>query len=115
MFPGVKENLDPVIAAPAIMAARALGGSVSDHLGICLRKEFTMDACGVVSPALPFAPAMIPAVTIPATIPAARANVHPTSGEGNQWKVPGNVLKRSEEHTSELQSRQYLVCRLLLV
>src|SRR3712207_8060347 len=23
-------------------------------------------------------------------------------------------LKRSEEHTSELQSRQYLVCRLLL-
>src|SRR5947209_19460564 len=26
----------------------------------------------------------------------------------NQWRV------RSEEHTSELQSRQYLVCRLLL-
>src|SRR3712207_8034283 len=26
---------------------------------------------------------------------------------------PGN-LGRSEEHTSELQSRQYLVCRLLL-
>src|SRR3712207_7544799 len=24
------------------------------------------------------------------------------------------VFKRSEEHTSELQSRQYLVCRLLL-
>src|SRR3712207_8210352 len=24
------------------------------------------------------------------------------------------VVKRSEEHTSELQSRQYLVCRLLL-
>src|SRR3712207_8525800 len=24
------------------------------------------------------------------------------------------VLRRSEEHTSELQSRQYLVCRLLL-
>src|SRR5438445_2087744 len=30
--------------------------------------------------------------------------------------VPGTVQKeiRSEEHTSELQSRQYLVCRLLL-
>src|SRR3712207_7247306 len=27
---------------------------------------------------------------------------------------PGYVLVRSEEHTSELQSRQYLVCRLLL-
>src|SRR3712207_8887745 len=25
-----------------------------------------------------------------------------------------NTLLRSEEHTSELQSRQYLVCRLLL-
>src|SRR3712207_7191412 len=27
---------------------------------------------------------------------------------------PGNSVSRSEEHTSELQSRQYLVCRLLL-
>src|SRR5258707_3417982 len=26
----------------------------------------------------------------------------------------GGLLERSEEHTSELQSRQYLVCRLLL-
>src|SRR3712207_7367429 len=33
-------------------------------------------------------------------------------------RLPGGVhrgaLGRSEEHTSELQSRQYLVCRLLL-
>ena len=29
-------------------------------------------------------------------------------------KVPFKVKGRSEEHTSELQSRQYLVCRLLL-
>src|SRR3712207_8556011 len=28
--------------------------------------------------------------------------------------VRGRGLARSEEHTSELQSRQYLVCRLLL-
>src|SRR3712207_7554675 len=36
--------------------------------------------------------------------------------QGHQWKsVCGPmVLARSEEHTSELQSRQYLVCRLLL-
>src|SRR3712207_7619981 len=27
---------------------------------------------------------------------------------------PGPLDERSEEHTSELQSRQYLVCRLLL-
>src|SRR5947209_11321039 len=31
------------------------------------------------------------------------------------WRADGTeVYKRSEEHTSELQSRQYLVCRLLL-
>src|SRR3712207_8497951 len=29
-------------------------------------------------------------------------------------REPGSVPGRSEEHTSELQSRQYLVCRLLL-
>src|SRR5690606_41752821 len=28
--------------------------------------------------------------------------------------VVGKILKRSEEHTSELQSRENLVCRLLL-
>src|SRR5258707_6561246 len=28
--------------------------------------------------------------------------------------VPSSAMERSEEHTSELQSRQYLVCRLLL-
>src|SRR3712207_7103345 len=38
--------------------------------------------------------------------------------EGDQFKyeelMASGVLLRSEEHTSELQSRQYLVCRLLL-
>src|SRR2546425_5173046 len=29
-------------------------------------------------------------------------------------KAPGSTQKRSEEHTSELQSLAYLVCRLLL-
>src|SRR3712207_2504412 len=29
-------------------------------------------------------------------------------------KTIGRLVHRSEEHTSELQSRQYLVCRLLL-
>src|SRR3712207_7497935 len=31
-----------------------------------------------------------------------------------QFRVDRESLRRSEEHTSELQSRQYLVCRLLL-
>src|SRR3712207_7390828 len=39
-----------------------------------------------------------------------RAEVHASEG-GTQNPAPG---ARSEEHTSELQSRQYLVCRLLL-
>src|SRR5947209_14213094 len=30
------------------------------------------------------------------------------------WTQSRNGTDRSEEHTSELQSRQYLVCRLLL-
>src|SRR3712207_8931018 len=33
-----------------------------------------------------------------------------TTGDGTE----DNEIVRSEEHTSELQSRQYLVCRLLL-
>src|SRR3712207_8276438 len=32
----------------------------------------------------------------------------------HQVRVAHDVRVRSEEHTSELQSRQYLVCRLLL-
>src|SRR3712207_7803157 len=35
------------------------------------------------------------------------------SGEGSCGSGPPPA-RRSEEHTSELQSRQYLVCRLLL-
>src|SRR3712207_7835338 len=35
-------------------------------------------------------------------------------GVETAW-VRAHRLTRSEEHTSELQSRQYLVCRLLLV
>src|SRR3712207_8776891 len=37
-----------------------------------------------------------------------------TIGGDQQHGVPGTEPVRSEEHTSELQSRQYLVCRLLL-
>src|SRR3712207_7787817 len=38
----------------------------------------------------------------------------PTPGGGTQPAPVGGKECRSEEHTSELQSRQYLVCRLLL-
>src|SRR3712207_8616124 len=42
---------------------------------------------------------------------------HLEAGEGHLEDGPvllGDARERSEEHTSELQSRQYLVCRLLL-
>src|SRR3712207_6858240 len=58
------------------------------------------------------------------------SSVEPTRGWASTWwRVPGRrrarkppsgslfrtaSASRSEEHTSELQSRQYLVCRLLL-
>src|SRR3712207_7313928 len=45
----------------------------------------------------------------------ARARPEPLAGRGVQTRMtvaPHDL--RSEEHTSELQSRQYLVCRLLL-
>src|SRR3712207_7094846 len=49
-----------------------------------------------------------------------------TASSPSMWRTPttglpessccnsGSAATRSEEHTSELQSRQYLVCRLLL-
>src|SRR3712207_8477353 len=45
-----------------------------------------------------------------------RARPRDQVGVGRRRQVPGAVdaALRSEEHTSELQSRQYLVCRLLL-
>src|SRR3712207_7349046 len=50
-----------------------------------------------------------------------RRSPRPPPGRGRRLRprreVPGGERRcpsRSEEHTSELQSRQYLVCRLLL-
>src|SRR3712207_8599195 len=45
------------------------------------------------------------------------AAIAPVCGGGNPYKadrIKDVPAWRSEEHTSELQSRQYLVCRLLL-
>src|SRR5438445_6449992 len=50
--------------------------------------------------------------TGPEPAPPARWQVHP--GRRSPPSTRGDRGLRSEEHTSELQSRQYLVCRLLL-
>src|SRR3712207_9282697 len=44
--------------------------------------------------------------------PRKTSQVNPVIGQAMWMSQSGN--SRSEEHTSELQSRQYLVCRLLL-
>src|SRR3712207_8648522 len=44
-------------------------------------------------------------------IAVAPPGLEPGPPEGREFKL---CAVRSEEHTSELQSRQYLVCRLLL-
>src|SRR3712207_7627459 len=54
--------------------------------------------------------------------PKRRAGLRPRGGRGDPsvgsglaaQGLRGRETGRSEEHTSELQSRQYLVCRLLL-
>src|SRR3712207_8678886 len=46
---------------------------------------------------------------------AAAPHIPDTSEIARGQSSAGNKERRSEEHTSEIQSRQYLVCRLLLV
>src|SRR3712207_8155333 len=43
-----------------------------------------------------------------------RAGALPACVAGRRERGAGGPARRSEEHTSELQSRQYLVCRFLL-
>src|SRR3712207_6987485 len=47
-------------------------------------------------------------------VPVAGGSDPAATEVGAPGVVDATVVQRSEEHTSELQSRQYLVCRLLL-
>src|SRR3712207_7140021 len=49
-------------------------------------------------------------------VPDAGERLRPAARAAGRQRGPGDRQQRlrSEEHTSELQSRQYLVCRLLL-
>src|SRR2546422_8327107 len=58
-------------------------------------------------PPPPDAAMPVNALTIPITVPS-----RPTNGAVEP--VVAKMPRRSEEHTSELQSRLHLVCRLLL-
>src|SRR3712207_8261950 len=73
--------------------------------------------------ALPIWPVLKSATRIRAGSTSSRSTVPETTappattaaiGASASDSLPNRSAKRSEEHTSELQSRQYLVCRLLL-
>src|SRR3712207_7959217 len=53
-----------------------------------------------------------PWLRLPLTAPNSRSETERRSSKLSSNPAPSSP--RSEEHTSELQSRQYLVCRLLL-
>src|SRR5690606_40305563 len=55
-----------------------------------------------------------PACTRTATGPRARGLPMAAAASGSPPTTPARQPTRSEEHTSELQSRENLVCRLLL-
>src|SRR3712207_7439671 len=63
-------------------------------------------------------PTKAPRATPPVahSTPRLTSKVTTTKAIVDKIKVPAIrvIIPRSEEHTSELQSRQYLVCRLLL-
>src|SRR3712207_7317434 len=64
-------------------------------------------------PRMPVSPRATQPRTSPATA-TGRPRVRPACEASSQTSRCAKVKGRSEEHTSELQSRQYLVCRLLL-
>src|SRR3712207_7542318 len=59
-------------------------------------------------------PANTSRITRTARSPSSAAGASPLAVVEALTTSSKNRSKRSEEHTSELQSRQYLVCRLLL-
>src|SRR3712207_8252882 len=67
------------------------------------------------SPAIHITPTPGPPTSTNEPEPAATTTpTRPASSPAPGYTSSGDAGKRSEEHTSELQSRQYLVCRLLL-
>src|SRR3712207_8060276 len=68
-----------------------------------------------VSPGTPVESRLVPAPSNTETPPAGKDSspVSPSLAASPPASAGGSA-SRSEEHTSELQSRQYLVCRLLL-
>src|SRR3712207_8862578 len=73
------------------------------------RSTYQVGRTGAVTPVANLEPVQLSGTTVK------RASLHNADIiEGLDLHIGDMVYVRSEEHTSELQSRQYLVCRLLL-
>src|SRR3712207_7457181 len=81
--------------------------SLHDALPICPRAARTTSARDPAQ-----ATAKLPRTVVPS---AQDRETPPLPSAASFCWMSGTAWPRSEEHTSELQSRQYLVCRLLLV
>src|SRR5687768_9502684 len=101
----VREGEEALMAAPTI------------HVDVVSAEEsiFSGEAEFVVLPGeageLGIYPRHTPLIT---RIRPGAVRIQKPGGEEELVFVAGGILERSEEHTSELQSRLHLVCRLLL-
>src|SRR3712207_8648565 len=69
----------------------------------------------MILPYLPFTFGGIAAAIELLLVSRSETRVRFHAAQGLALHIVWLLVQRSEEHTSELQSRQYLVCRLLLV
>src|SRR5690554_7324577 len=88
-----------VVSGSCLSSAMAVLSLLS--CGDCCRRSVVAGAVLAVHP-----------VVLEAT-PVGAGGAHQAEAVGGRCLAPGSVV-RSEEHTSELQSRPHLVCRLLL-
>src|SRR2546428_2598969 len=112
-------------------------GARADVTGIVIVFPFAT-SCAVPLPSTRNVPSLVVTTMLPSTIATSPSDLNPFAGETDKspiltrratpspvWYIErfprlnntvtsSELFKRSEEHTSELQSRSDLVCRLLL-
>src|SRR3712207_7455921 len=123
VLPSVRADLEALVRIPSVSALPAHAADVQRSAeataALFAAEGFDVELLTVEGGA----PAVVARKPAPEGRPTvllyAHHDVQPT-GDPAGWSSPpfepterGERLFRSEEHTSELQSRQYLVCRLL--